>query len=296
MAGASAAACGGTNGREDLPATPSPNAPDSAVIDATIASNGGDDAAIADEAIDTDAGIQFANPNRLPGSAQGAGSGEGGTALTGADGGAEAAAPSWASWPTCIPDSLLTHPTREVPDDSGTCPTFNWTPTFGADGGSDAGETCDQCLRKSVCGIGTPQGIFPPCSDLRTAGTAQQGAGMGEPLFDLCAALFTCVSQSSCTGTDPSGANADIHNCYCGTATGAACLVEGGANGVCKTQIEMADQLQPGQDITELLSAFTDLTNSVLPASRTGAEVLGLYNCARAARCAMCFGTPYTGQ
>jgi hypothetical protein len=118
---------------------------------------------------------------------------------------------------------------------------------------------------------------------MREAGTASQGPGAGMPLFDLCVALFDCVSQSGCTGV-PSDPNANVSNCYCGTSVGAACEMAGAANGICKSAIEAAFQADPSVTAADILSNLTDITQS--PA---GSETMKLYECALTANCGLCF-------
>jgi hypothetical protein len=303
------AACGGTTGREDLPAASNGN-PVSG--DATLSGEGsssddveaGDESASNDSAGDFDAGIQYADASRLNGfdatvGSQPSGNGEGGS---------QEAGPG-ADWPVCAQDSIAfiqrdgsvvtdfgdaTPIGRavEIPDDSGACATHMWTTTFSP--GADAGnETCDQCLRKAGCGNSSMYGgddqIFPPCNDLRSTGTASQGPLAGTSLFTLCASLFDCVSQHSCAGDGPSDPNSAVTNCYCGTNLGSACFGDGSANGICKSQIEAADQVTPSTSVAVLLQNLTDLTNPGGFPSRTGAEVLSLYNCALQNDCSVCF-------
>ena len=308
-AGAALAACGGTTGHEDLPSG------SSTVTDATLNEGAADDGGAPDGTLGEgagdddgsfDAGIQYANPARLAAALEAA------AAVAVPEGGSIEAAPPppWASWPNCSQDSYVDNAGRkhEVPDDSGACATFDWTPTFDSgiaapadDSGAvaqplcqrsvqtEAGlrpPTCDECIRCSLSGVLT-QGVFPPCSDLPREGgaVAAQGPGAGIPLFDLCATLFVCVSTSGCTGNGPQDPNATVGNCYCGTAMGEDCL-SGKANGICKTAIEAAFQAGPSVSPTDISGNLTDLT---VPESHAAAEVLGLYQSALTGNCAMCF-------
>jgi hypothetical protein len=270
-------------------------ADDGAAPDGTLTDEAGDDGSF-------DAGIQYANPARLAAALEAA------AAVAVPEGGSVEAAPPppWASWPNCKQDTKVGR--DEVPDDSGVCPTFEWTPTFDSgiaapadDSGvvvlplcqrpvqTEAGLrplTCDECIRCSLSGVST-QGVFPPCSDLPREGgaVAAQGPGAGIPLYDLCAALFVCVSTSGCTGDGPQDPNATVGNCYCGTAMGEDCL-SGKANGICKTAIEAAFQAGPSVSPTDISGNLTDLT---VPESHAAAEVLGLYQSALTGDCATCF-------
>jgi hypothetical protein len=287
-------ACGGTTGREDLPATATQ--PDATAGDAATDSLASD-AGPGDDVFDLDAGIQYANDARLMGF------GDAGTAITNDAG-------RGTGWPVCAPDTLVRTDggkvlkVTEVSDDSGSCPTYLWTPTFvGGVGqklcGTHPCQTCDECMRFSQCGSYPTSGfttsghnsVFPPCSDEREAGTASQGPGAGMPLFDLCAALFDCVSQSSCTGGGPSDPNAAVSNCYCGTNVGAACYVDGGANGFCKDAIQAAVQAGPSTTAATIVANLTDPSDPMsLPASHAGTEVMALYACA-VTDCPMCFSS-----
>ena len=186
--------------------------------------------------------------------------------------------PPWASWPVCNPDAYVGK--HEVPDDAGTCATFGWTTNFDSGISSrnecnspiqtDAGpipRTCDECVRCNKCGVYAATngqvggGTFPPCSDLARDGggpTAVQGPAAGQPLFQLCAALFECVSTSGCTGDGGSDPNATVANCYCGTASSSDCL-NGNGNGACKGEIESAMQAGPSISATQIVMSLTDL-------------------------------------
>jgi len=200
--------------------------------------------------------------------------------------------PPWASWPVCNPDAYVGK--HEVPDDAGTCATFGWTIQ------TDAGpipRTCDECVRCNKCGVYAATngqvggGTFPPCSDLARDGggpTAVQGPAAGQPLFQLCAALFECVSTSGCTGDGGSDPNATVANCYCGTASSSDCL-NGNGNGACKGEIESAMQAGPSISATQIVMSLTDLQGVDLSTAKTGAEVLALYQCALTDFCDMCF-------
>jgi len=292
--------CGGTTGLPPSPSGTSPGPADATSAetstngDATLpASTDGDDGTVGDDGVDFDAGIQYADPDRLNGFVAPDAASD-----TVSDAGTTQAGPTAGSqWPACAQDMYTLH--REVPDDAGPCLTYEWTPTFGP-GCGDAGNNsnpclpCDQCLRKSHCGVGGilpgSFGVLPPCSDLREAGTAAHGNGAGKPLFDLCAALFDCVTKKSCTCADPTDPNASPSNCYCGTNMGTACVAEGGANGVCRKEIEEAVQASPSTSPVDILANLTDLSNPMgLPGSHAGTEVMALVNCAVTADCKRCF-------
>jgi hypothetical protein len=63
----------------------------------------------------------------------------------------------------------------------------------------------------------------------------------------LCVALRDCMLNNHCAATDP-------FDCFCGTASGTACLT--GANGVCKQQV--LDATKAGTDLTNAGTRFFD--------------------------------------
>ncbi|HEY4013595.1 MAG TPA: hypothetical protein VGM06_09670 [Polyangiaceae bacterium] len=283
-------ACGGTTGREGLPQQ---TAPTSDASDSTFENDGsldaGSDATLgmndtADAAIDVAAIIMYADAARLPKVPD---------ASVLVDAGA--VVEPWSVWPTCAPDSPIFDPTNplqvlgESADDGGACTGFNWLAVGDAGVVGDAGKACGDCLRENVCGVPVVGGVFPPCSDLREAGTAAEGTGAGQPLFDLCASLFDCVAQTSCVGTSSEDPNAMTFNCYCGTAAGGACLVPGAANGPCKTQIEAAFQVAQPVTAAGLSDLVSNLTNVTSSTKRAGGEVLALFGCGIVATCDTCF-------
>jgi hypothetical protein len=262
-------ACGGTTGREGLPGTPA----DGGSIDSTVdvgaplaeasrADSGGSDGDL------LDAGIQYADPGRLP-----EGGGADGSV---ADAGGPGAQPCWAHWPVCAPDRLLSASSGVIAvDDAGTCATRVWT-------GSRA---CDQCIRNNGCGSDFGDaaafpftfGVFPPCSDLREAGTAAQGPRAGDSLYAICEDLFLCVMRSSCaTDAGASDPMADMRRCYCGPLYGQECLQEGGAKGDCKVAIEAAMQATPSTDPSYILSHLLDPAIATIHAAF---DVMALLNC-----------------
>jgi len=302
--------CGGTSGLPALPNGTSLGPGDATAAGETYVATDATSSVDSDgdDSVDFDAGIQYADPDRLSGFVA-----LDVAASTASEAGvAEASSAAGSQWPACAQDTYSPHNDvlhREVPDDSGSCLSYQWAPTFGL-GCEDAGATssnqclpCDQCLRKAQCGLygvllsANTRGVFPPCSDLQEAGTAAHGQGAGRRLFDLCATLFDCVSRSSCTGADPTDPTASPSNCYCGTSPGAACVAEGGANGVCKKEIEEAVQAGPSTSPSDILANLTDETNPMgLPGSHAGTEVMGLLTCALTADCKRCFtGSPDGG-
>jgi hypothetical protein len=284
-------ACGGTNGREGLPGTGDDAS--MPVVEASAMETGVNttapivEAGVDADSSDLDAGIEYADAARLRGYAEAA-------VPIGADGAVtvvEAAPPPGSDWPVCASD-MLGASGHGVPDDSGACSTHAWTITYRS--GDAGGKTCDQCMRFAQCGAGITtgqNGVLPPCSDVREAGTAAQGHGAGRSLFELCAALFNCVSTSSCAGGGSLDRNATVNNCYCGSVKGAACLQPDAApNGVCKSQIEEAVQAGPSTSASSIINNLTDMSNPVgLPGSHAGTEVMALYNCALTNGCDMCF-------
>jgi hypothetical protein len=271
-------ACGGTTGREGLPGTPA----DGGSIDSTMDVGAPlAEASRADSGSDgdlLDAGIQYADPGRLP-----EGGGADGSV---ADAGGPGAQPCWAHWPDCTQDKWGPRSAFSTTDDAGTCATHIWT-------GSSA---CDQCLRANACGpdwgdaaalASGNEGVLPPCVDLREAGTAAQGSRAGDPLYAICADLLLCVMRSRCvTDAGVSDPNANVTNCYCGANSGAACLQEGGANGACKDQIQAAMQATPSTDPSYIVGHITDPS---IAAIRPNYDVMALINCALTAGCSACF-------
>ncbi len=63
----------------------------------------------------------------------------------------------------------------------------------------------------------------------------------------LCQALLDCMTSTHCAVNDP-------FDCFCGTATGTACLT--GANGVCKQQT--LDATKAGTNLTDAGTRFFD--------------------------------------
>lgn len=298
--GGALAACGGSTGHEDLPPSASSSA-DATLSEAGVDEGGAPDGTLSDDG-NFDAGIQYADPGRLAAALEAA------AAVAVPEGGSVEAAPPppWASWPGCNQDTAAG--VHEVPDDSGVCPTFQWTTTF--DSGiavqnncnkpvqTEAGlrpRTCDECIRCNGCGVYPMlkgNGVFPPCSDLPREGgaLASQGPGAGIPLYDLCAALFVCVSTSGCTGNGSQDPNATVANCYCGTAMGSDCLAAGLANGACKAAIEAAVQAGPSVSPSDIVDGFNNENPpSELPESHTAADDIVLYQCALTGACDMCF-------
>lgn len=285
-------ACGGTSGREGLPqastadlpadggadttASPADGASTDAAADSTRSpadSPAGSPAEASGDDGGFDAGIEYADSARLP-DVFAPGTADSGAAVVNA----------WASWPVCAPDIPFLDDNGdllggEATDDAGACPVYDWTALSGSDAGMAAGQACDECIRSNACGAASilsnaAYGIFPPCSDLRAAGTSSQGPPSlaGKPLFDLCAGLFECVLRTGCA---ISVSPPKVVNCYCGTAKGQACLQPGAANGACMLEIEGAMQLTDPMSITGLL---TDPTATA--AWHAGAEVMGLFDCA----------------
>ncbi|HZU85271.1 MAG TPA: hypothetical protein VE987_20210 [Polyangiaceae bacterium] len=188
-------ACGGTNGREDLPM-------DSVAGDATTVGDAADSGvapgadAAGDAAVDVGNGafdvvIVYAD-RELPdvGTTPGAGDAEAGSA-----------------WPNCPPfipvrngrpATLMTY-TDQIPSDyddagnvvpardGGACATYPWL-------GSVAADHC------TTSNSGDSFVLLPPCNWCVDAGAAVQGPHAGEPRYSICMRLYSCMMQSGCGG------------------------------------------------------------------------------------------------
>jgi hypothetical protein len=91
-----------------------------------------------------------------------------------------------------------------------------------------------------------------------------------------------CTSATPPASSDP---NASVGNCYCGTASGAACLTPGNANGSCETNIttDVGSFLSAGNTPTNISGALTDGSQSP---GGVGDQIL---NCGLTAGCNVCF-------
>jgi hypothetical protein len=125
------------------------------------------------------------------------------------------------------------------------------------------------------------------CGDSANASTLNVGN---------CSDDFTCVLTSNHCTTVAAGiidSNASVSNCYCGANQGAACVATATSPiGVCAARIttDMSPTDNPaGPDNanpTEVLSEFTDTTIATGSPGGVGNQLL---NCAKAAKCAVCF-------
>ena len=223
------AGCGGTTGRGDLPISASPGGDAAAgmttdgaatpEVDATMSEDGGEQG--------FDATIMYADAARLPHFDLDAGT----------DGG-EAGAGGWQSWPVCPCDSFASLEggvSAGTPPASGPCSAQQivWTMR----------PACDQCIRQNPKNVGNGN-PFPPCCDLRDAGKAAAGPEATQPLFNLCADLYTKARDTRCY-QDSTGTTAQLQACYCGDAGNDACKM-GHGNGACKSQVEAAFQVIAG--------------------------------------------------
>jgi hypothetical protein len=80
--------------------------------------------------------------------------------------------------------------------------------------------TCSSCIATEG---------FDDFDCLNETGNAMAGPAAGQPRQRLCYELLDCVYDTNCAAADPI-------DCYCGTS-GAACQT-GGANGLCRAEIE----------------------------------------------------------
>jgi hypothetical protein len=86
-------------------------------------------------------------------------------------------------------------------------------------------------------------------------GNAAAGPAAGVSKLTLALDTLECVEA-----THPTCASALVGNCYCGTASGTACLAVGNPNGVCKTQTER------GLETTDPPTIAQQFTNTSLGA------------------------------
>ena len=270
-------ACGGTNGREDLPnggdlssanedATVDGQAESSVPLDSgsdavpdgaiEAAPDGALDATLGDDSGDAgfDVDIMYADAARLPHF-------EGGAIAD--SGTVEAAPPPWANWPTCACDQLASNGQDIVVDEAGTCPSFVWTRSA----------TCDSCLRNAGCDTPPPPTwVFPPCCDVREAGAATTGPGQGIPKYDLCAALTYCAYHKYVASP-----NSSVVEIYCGDASLSTDCPAGKGNGVCRAEVESAFETQ---DPHTILLNFTSKAQGQLGSE--GVEVASVLGCVSA--------------
>ncbi len=270
--------CGGTSGREDLPAAQAP----SSKSDATVS---GDDDAGGDATVDAagdgggsglddpfDVVIQYAD-RPLP-DVQLPTDGEASETGTGTDAGSDSSA-----WPPCAPD--IPERGTEFPaifsDDGGqalapdgsVCATHVWV----------GSSLCDRCLRieaanASWFGAAGPVEL-PPCSDLAGAGVAAVGPGAGVPRIELCEELFTCILTSGCfeTGNDVAG-------CMCKGTDTSHCNSTGG-DGVCFAQEQAAMEIpntSPGAVYTQITLQMTAISASAAVPGHGATSVNQMFN------------------
>jgi hypothetical protein len=165
----------------------------------------------------------------------------------------------------------------------------------GGDGGDAVGQlTADSCYECALQNDCMDDDIFSDtcreCGDLAGPnGTAcsklAPPALDGEPPVQACLDALACILSTHCGSADPP------EPCFCGTATGAACLVAGAANGACLQQeidgllVGSCESAYPAPlmctegDPTATIKAFTQ---SLTPAGMANA----LIGCAVAKTCA----------
>jgi len=234
-------ACGGTTGREDLPAQASPGAVD-ASVDATLDTDAEEDTGA------FDVGITYVD-QVLP----------------------EINAPpsndaaSGYPWPSCppfipvlngvqvplgqeldqIPASYDDAGDAEPAPDGSPCATYGWL----------GSTSIDDCLTSQASGGPGDYIFLPPCNWCAEAGVAVQGAGAGISQYTLCLELYECIAQTGC-GTEARGTD-----CICGDASGPACVTS--PAGPCFAQ-EMAALQYPTSQVQMALTNFENDAPSFL--------------------------------
>lgn len=232
------AACGGTNGHEDLPMTAAGS------VDATL-EDASDD--VSDDLGFFDVDIQYAD-QVLP------------DVVAPPDGGdAEAGSP----FPSCppfipvnavgapVPLAIEDHESPSAYDDAGAielapdgsvCQGYGWL-------GSTSIDSCTT----EVTGSGFIQ--LPPCNWCSDAGIAVQGSGAGVARYQLCMDLYACIAQSGC--------GPEISSCLCGTENTVACSSDSNPPGPCASQ-EMASLEELTGSTLDALMNYTALDPSFL--------------------------------
>jgi cysteine-rich repeat protein len=125
---------------------------------------------------------------------------------------------------TCVPIGPAECGNGEVEPPSETC-----EPPSQANCGTDcSGISTDACL---ACENGNDCAPLVNGCDFYEGQVAQAGPAAGVSMEQLCYEAIQCQRESGC------GSVGGAIDCYCGSATGAACL-SGGANGPCKTVVE----------------------------------------------------------
>jgi hypothetical protein len=230
-------ACGGTNGRENLPNggnLTDPSADGGPALDSAQPFDGGFDAApdatldaaaatseAGDDSGAFDATILYADAARLP---------DVFVVESGPVDSGPVVPPPWASWPVCQTDTQVPYDCP-LTDDAAGCPTRVWWKN----------EKCDECIRAAIASdhaSGSTYGTYPPCSDLHGAGPAMSPSAPDpkSSQFDLCAGLFTCVLDQ-CTDMTTCAKAVAI---FCGTESTADCEGEAGPAGPCVKQVQAA--------------------------------------------------------
>lgn len=236
-----ALACGGTTGREDLPAQASSNTLD-ASVDATLGAGAEEDA-------EFDVTIVYADQ-----------------VLPEINAPPPADASSSYPWPSCppfipvlngmqvplgqeldqIPAAYDSMGDAEAAPDGSPCDTYGWL----------GSTTIDSCLTSQASGGGgaTDYIFLPPCNWCAEAGVAVQGTGAGVSQYTLCLQLYECVAQSGCA-TEAKG------YCLCGDASGPACVTS--PAGPCFAQ-EMAALQYPASQVQMALTNYNNIAPTFL--------------------------------
>jgi hypothetical protein len=246
-------ACGGTTGREDLPAQTSPASPGmdaSVVTDSTVGGSVSLDEGLFDVAI---VYVDRALPD-VAAPSMGADDGGGspypscpgflpvdvdGDVLLGSDGGIELGN-EFAQAPAAYNDagSVVLAP------DGSPCATYGWL-------GSTA---IDECLVQDPPGQNDYQ-LLPPCNWCAEAGAAAQGTGAGESRYSLCMALYACMIQTGCGFTT-------VTSCICGPGSNNANCLQNPL-GPCLVQ-EMASLEELPTSVEDALKNETSIDPSFL--------------------------------
>jgi hypothetical protein len=224
--------CGGTTGREGLPAlAEGDDATAAEGGDATIGSGEAGDASDDDSTGTFDVVILYAD-RVLPDVSAPVDAGEGGY-----------------PWPDCPPfvPVALGKPVSagadqldQIPaafDDAGAVLLDDAGRVVGAPDGSVCasygwlGTTAiDECDTSNNSGSGSvPPILLPPCNWCVDAGTAAAGPRSGAPRYDVCRDLYACMRRTGC-GLAADGFN--VTACLCGDASTTTCTTPQGACGL----------------------------------------------------------------
>jgi hypothetical protein len=129
---------------------------------------------------------------------------------------------------------------------------------------STKGAACLACAQTNGC-------LPPSCESL--TGNAAAGPASGQPKAKLCLDTLQCVVSTKCAA---SGSGTP---CFCGTASGAACLGAGAANGPCLSQETAGLETT---DPSAVATGFGDTTKG-------GGLANALVQCLNDSSCTTCF-------